>query len=687
MAQIADRRANAQREAARPWSGSDAAARPWRRWRAPSRAQALWGGGATLLLAAIVFFFLFIFQWNWLRGPLANELGLRLHRQVVIRGNLNVHLWSWNPSATVEGLAVGNPDWAGPGPLVVFPRLTVTVHAPDLLQGRLTIPSVVALHPDVHLVRGADDRANWNFSPGESKAPLRLPAVSHIIIDQGRLRFEDRRRNVTFTGLMSSNEGAAGPQRSAFHLQGQGFLKRVPFAATVVGGPMLNVSPDRPYPFVAEIHQGATRVSAQGTIPHPFDLGHLRAQLTMSGDDLARLYDLTGLALPATPPYRLTASLTRDDQKAELRNIRGHFGESDLAGSLTVNERDGRPLMVADLMSRRLKMTDLGAIVGAASTHGGHPLSAAQQVMATRLRAEHRVLPDAKLPLARVRAMDARISYRADTVDWTVVPVRRLSMKVDLDHGVLTVSPLSMTLPQGALSGLIRIDARGSVSRENIDLRLAGARLEDLVPRGRGNPPLVGAFVARARLSAVGDSLRAAAATSNGEVALAIPSGQIRQSLAELMGINVTKGLFLLLTKNERETPLRCAVADFRAQNGVLTTQQFVLDTGVVLANGRGVVDMRNETIDLRVSGKSKKFRLVHIGAPITLKGRFESPRIGIDLAPVAGQVTVGALLGVAVSPFAAILPFIDLGLAKDANCGALLSQASSEGAPVPARR
>jgi len=36
------------------------------------------------------------------------------------------------------------------------------------------------------------------------------------------------------------------------------------------------------------------------------------------------------------------------------------------------------------------------------------------------------------------------------------------------------------------------------------------------------------------------------------------------------------------------------------------------------------------------------------------------------------------------VSPLAAILPFISLGGAKDADCGALLSEAATHGAPVP---
>jgi hypothetical protein len=41
--------------------------------------------------------------------------------------------------------------------------------------------------------------------------------------------------------------------------------------------------------------------------------------------------------------------------------------------------------------------------------------------------------------------------------------------------------------------------------------------------------------------------------------------------------------------------------------------------------------------------------------------------------------VALGALL----SPLAAILPFVDPGLADDANCGALAAEANRQGTPV----
>ena len=91
----------------------------------------------------------------------------------------------------------------------------------------------------------------------------------------------------------------------------------------------------------------------------------------------------------------------------------------------------------------------------------------------------------------------------------------------------------------------------------------------------------------------------------------------------------------------------------------MLTAQRIVLDTGVVLALGGGRIDLRDETMDLTLDGKPKKFRLVRIDAPITVKGRLESPKFGVDVGKAAPQLIVGGLLATVVAPLAVILPFV----------------------------
>ncbi len=125
---------------------------------------------------------------------------------------------------------------------------------------------------------------------------------------------------------------------------------------------------------------------------------------------------------------------------------------------------------------------------------------------------------------------------------------------------------------------------------------------------------------------------------------MVVTQGEIRQALAELMGIDATKGLFLLLSKNKGDTPIRCGVVDFRARDGVLTADRIILDTGVVLVTGTGDVDLRNETMNFVLNGKPKKFRLVRLNAPITVSGGLTSPKVGVQVGQ--GRAAVGPRRG-----------------------------------------
>jgi uncharacterized protein involved in outer membrane biogenesis len=224
----------------------------------------------------------------------------------------------------------------------------------------------------------------------------------------------------------------------------------------------------------------------------------------------------------------------------------------------------------------------------------------------------------------------------------------------------------------------------------SLDLRLSKARLEQLVPiRTGGAAPLTGGLVGRAKLTGAGASVREAAAHADGQVLVVVPSGEIRAAFAELLGVNVVKGLGLLLAKDQSKTDLRCAVAHFQARNGVLTANRIVFDTEPVLGVGEGRIDLRNEQLDLRISGRPKRPQLIRVMAPVTVQGPIVQPKIGVETSNVVAQGGIAAALGALVSPLAAVLPFVDLGEADDAACGALIAQAGRQGAPVqgPARR
>ncbi len=642
-----------------------------------------WTAGAVAAILVAIIFFLANPDWDWARGTVASLIAGKTHRPARIDGHLRVHLFRWTPDATLTGLHIGQPargvDGAPKANLADVRSIAVTTELMPLFVGHIVLPRLQVDQPTVVLFQDRAGHANWDFSNGaDAGKPVKLPLIRNFIINDGHVSVTSLQRKLTFTGTVNAHEQASSGA-TAFSMTGDGSLNGKIFRLEATGGPLLNVRSAVPYPFDMQVRAGDTVMTAKGRVTHPFDLGQLAGAVTVSGSNMADLYYITGLTLPDTPPYRVAANVTRSDMVYTIDGINGRVGSSDLEGKLKVDTSNhGRPNLTGDLSSRLLDFKDLGSLFGATAANAPRAPKLSAAPMAAQ--AAPRLLPDAPLDVERVRGMDARVHYHALAVRTNTVPLRQVSLGVSLDHGLLVLDPIDLAFPQGRVQGTAAMNARGAVQRDSVDLRVTGLAVQDLVPVFQGAKPLSGIVNARIRADGTGNSVHKAAAGASGEFAVVMPGGTVRQSLAELLGVDATKGLFQYLAKDPHRTDVRCAVADFDVQNGVMRAKSIVFDTGVVLVNGSGTVNLGDESIRLTFKGKPKKFRLVRVNAPIEIGGHLGAPAVGIDAGPAVAQ---GGLAIV----FHSLLPFLGLDMAKDANCQALLAQAHADGAPVSSRR
>ena len=610
-----------------------------------------WSGIVFLAALAGLAFALYFLDWNQMRGPLGRYFSARTAREVRIDGNLSVRLFSWQPAIDAAGIYIGNPAWVGTPKAARVKELRVEFRLVPLLLGKLILPLVRIDEPDILLVRDAGGRTNWDRGGRNPNEAFRLPPINRFLINNGHLRIDDAVRRLHFTGTVSSQEGSnAG--RAVFALKGDGTLNQNKFLANVTGEPLLNVDQSKPYHFNADVRAGETHALVKGAITQPFHLDRFTAAVDVSGPSLADLYFMTGLVLPNTPPYR-------------LNDIQALLGATDLQGNLSVDASGALPMLSGKVASRVLNFSDLGPLVG-----GGNRAAAAGKY----------ILPQTVLHTERLRQANAEVDYSARAIASRDFPLRSLGTHISVQGGVLNLKPLAFGFVEGKLSGSLKVDARSNVPVSSLDARLTDIRAENFIKGS--DKPIQGTLEARAVLTGTGNSVHEAAANASGTVTAVVPSGGMRHSLAEWAGIDVLSALSLNLAGDNSNTNLRCAVASFGARKGVLSAQTFVIDTDPVRLDGTGTIDLRDETLDMRLQGKPKNFQLLRLRAPITLKGSLAHPALGVEAGAMASQGGLGAVLGL-VNPLAAILAFIDPGLAKDANCGPLLAAAKGQGAPV----
>jgi AsmA family protein len=638
------------------------------------------------------------------RSLLVKAISAQTNRKATIAGETKVHLFSLNPSVNVGDFSLANADWISGRPMIKVEHVSATLSLVSLLRLHLVFARVEIRGPEIDLERDKDGRANWDFTtPGARVAPQRpskaasLPAIQQFILSAGNLTASDAVRELKFKGEMTVAERNGGRGESALHLRGTGVLNGKPFDLRVQGGPLLDVDPAKPYGLDAEVHAADIRLEAHVVVKHPFDLGSVTSKFHVSGKDLADVYYLTGLALPNTPPYDLSGTVLRDNLKFTVEDFKGRLGGSDIGGTVSIDGDRDRPLLRADLRSALLNIEDLAAPLGTQASAENKSDSLAQSTgqssetnpkSKARKRARPAVakvdlqakdtgflLPDADLQVKRVRGMDAEVKYRAESIHTERVPIEKLQLSLRLDNGKISIDPLNFTLPEGQFSGTVAVNAKLDIPVTDLDMRLDHADLAQIKAKGSTDAPLGGQMVGRIRLHGAGSSVHKMAANSTGDVTFVIPSGQIRAALAELTGINVAKGLNLLLTKKEEKTEIRCGIASFRAEDGDLKAQSLLMDTTHVLVTGGGDINLKDEGLHIELRGKPKEIRMVRVRTPIEIHGTLAHPDIGVEPGHVLAQAGGAAALGVLLTPVAAVLAFVDGGLAKNANCAALIQQ------------
>ncbi|HTD72765.1 MAG TPA: AsmA family protein [Steroidobacteraceae bacterium] len=624
--------------------------------------------------------------WRWL---IIHEITSKTGRPVNIDGPVTVHLFTANPQLIVEGFTLGNAPWAGDKPMMTVHKFDATLSLKSVLKLHLIFPRVSIDTPAINVERDASGRSNWEFSHASgnssrgASAPLHLPVIQEFSVTNGTLTAVDRIRKLTFNGQVSVQENQNAADNHALKLRGSGTLNAKPFQLVLDGEPLIGVDPSKPYSFETSISAADIKLRARAKISHPFDLAALEAAFRLSGSDLADVYYLTGLALPNTPPYEVSGTLVRDKLLFKVDDFRGRLGSSDIAGDVAIDTGPKRPKLTATLISKQLNMADLAAPLGTEATparkpnslaSGASPSSAAANAPPPAL-----LLPDAELQVQRVRGMDADVHFDAASVTAAKMPMRKVRFHLSLDDGKIVLDPLAFALPQGEFSGTIAIDAQGAVPQTSIDMKLSNVELAEFKPKSGKDAPFEGHLLGRIKLHGAGTSVHKTAADAEGEATFVVPQGEMKEALAELTGIDLSRGLGLILTKNENKTDIRCGVASFKASDGNLRATTFVIDTTNVLVTGQGDINLKDETLDLSLQGKPKKARMLRLRTPITLRGTLLQPKIGVNPGKLAAQTGGAVALGVLLTPIAAVLAFVDGGLAKDANCSALIGEAKQD--------
>jgi uncharacterized protein involved in outer membrane biogenesis len=265
-------------------------------------------------------------------------------------------------------------------------------------------------------------------------------------------------------------------------------------------------NPDARYPIDVRIASEETRVSVQGTSTEPARLADLDVEVLLAGPDLNRVGEILQLPLPATPPFEVQSQLTHGDDRWTLAQLNGTIGDSDIQGDAAIVLGGARPRLEAELTSNALDFDDLGLLVGVPADPD-ETVSQEQERAAAAAAAQENLLPDEPFDVSGLRAVDARVSFRAKQVQAQKLPLEGMAVDLTLEDGRLTLEPLRFAVADGTVVRCFGWMRRGTPWPASWSSRRAISGSTSCSPASTSRSP-------RSRWSRKGSARSAAAASS-----------------------------------------------------------------------------------------------------------------------------------------------------------------------------
>ena len=135
-----------------------------------------------------------------------------------------------------------------------------------------------------------------------------------------------------------------------------------------------------------------------------------------------------------------------------------------------------------------------------------------------------------------------------------------------------------------------------------------------------------------------------------------------------MAGLDIAEALKFIV-QGDRKIPIRCAFGDFGVRDGVMTTRALAFDTTDTIIVGEGTINLRDETLNLKLRPRPKDRSLFSLRSPLLVDGTFKDPEFHPDYGRVGLRGALALALGT-IAPPAALLATLELGPGEDASCG-----------------
>lgn len=367
----------------------------------------------------------------------------------------------------------------------------------------------------------------------------------------------------------------------------------------------------------------------------------------------------------------LSGQLDAAPDAVSLNGMAARIGKTTLAGDTTLGLGGARPKLTATLKGGEILLDPFlpaqrtaavdhasGLVPAAFAVPGQAKQAGAFHHIAVMAAARAQRWPTTPLDLSGLKAIDADVALNATAMVSGGYRLDNADVRLTLKDGLLKVSRLNGGLFGGTLVSAIDMDGRAASAKASQTVAVKGVDLARLTQAATGQPLTTGILDLDVALSATGRSVSDLVGSLGGNGKAALSGMDVRKGakgspfapiLDLFLGLNQLGGS---LTGGKAGGKADVS-ASFTAANGIFTTNDVKLTSGLGDGSAAGKVDLAGWQVDMK--GEVNMSRNV-LGAllaskgnlpskvPFSVHGTLDSPNVKIEGGATAGGVAAPAI-------------------------------------------
>ncbi|MBW2707273.1 MAG: AsmA family protein, partial [Deltaproteobacteria bacterium] len=204
-----------------------------------------------------------------------------------------------------------------------------------------------------------------------------------------------------------------------------------------------------------------------------------------------------------------------------------------------------------------------------------------------------------------------------------------------LKDGQFALDPVKLNLQGGSFTMAATLKPDPKAPEASLRMLMKNFDFGVLVRRANPKADMGGTINLDVDLKSSANSFDKLMAYGNGYFDFSGRLEKLKAGIIDLWAVNIIAAV--ATGKDKKPSEINCVIGRWTMKDGLLTPNIFMIDTTKIRICGKGQVDFKKETIDLKMAPTPKKPEFFSLATPVEVRGNFVDFGVGVQAGGLVG--------------------------------------------------